>query len=445
MDHIFVPVGRRRVLVADVSRSADGNGIGYGIMLKRIERVLRFGQVMQIPVFFVRVPASINSAVFHPRSEDVEIIPQAGWKAHGLRCVWAVTAPFRFGSPWLWTRRTAARLLLGQVYVAVERSRCVPKALRRFVVRPRPLYRRLQAANAAYASLSSKSWKDAFKRHAVSRIRNAEQEGRELPLRLSLPADRERAAIEQALALGISLTAPLVTVHVRESGFRSTAGLRQRSWDTLRNARIESYAEALTALVVRGYTVVRLGDRTMTPIRLPGVVDLATAPARNEWLEAWCVLRSEFLVGCDSGPSWLAVLAGVPILTVNAIHFRDVARSHDRLICKLARVRATGKTLSLPEMLTEGYLRTGLQTEQYEHLDNSPSDIRDAVLDMIDVARDREEPSLAQHRFNSRLIELGRELPKRWTGLEGVAILRLPRGTLSRMFAEKYLAVPWSN
>ena len=87
MDHIFVPVGRRRVLVADVSRSADGNGIGYGIMLKRIERVLRFGQVMQIPVFFVRVPASINSAVFHLRSEDVEIIPQAGWKAHGLRCV----------------------------------------------------------------------------------------------------------------------------------------------------------------------------------------------------------------------------------------------------------------------------------------------------------------------------------------------------------------------
>jgi hypothetical protein len=33
---------------------------------------------------------------------------------------------------------------------------------------------------------------------------------------------------------------------------------------------------------------------------MPGVVDLATSPARTEALEAWCVLRSHFLIGSDS-------------------------------------------------------------------------------------------------------------------------------------------------
>ena len=75
----------------------------------------------------------------------------------------------------------------------------------------------------------------------------------------------------------------------------------------------------------------------MTPVQQPGVVDLATSPWRSEWLEVWCVQRSDFLVGCDSGPSWLAFLLDVPILTVNAVHFRDIERRQDRFICKRVR------------------------------------------------------------------------------------------------------------
>ena len=243
--------------MADVRCSADGKGVGYGTMLIRIERALRFGQVMGVPVLFVRPAKSINTAVFHLRSDDVEIISPESWRALWLKCVWFATAPFRIGSPWLWTRRTVARALLGPVYEGVERSRYLPRAVRRFVVRPRPIYRRLRAANAAYAFLSSTLWRQTFKQQASKRLRDAEHQGIEMPLRLALPADRERAVIEQASALGIGLTTPLVTVHVHESGYRSAAGLRQRRWDVLRNAQIETCFEAFSALVERGYTVVR--------------------------------------------------------------------------------------------------------------------------------------------------------------------------------------------
>jgi putative glycosyltransferase (TIGR04372 family) len=427
------------VLVVDVCSSPDGHGVGYGIMLKRIERALRFGAAVKVPVFYVREATTINRAVFQLRSEDVEILPRSGWQALWLRGVWNATAPFRLGAPALWFQRLLARTVVGSLYERVERSRRLPRRLRRFILRPRAIYRRLKAANAQYAERSSKAWQRTFKEHASRRLRDAERAGHEMPLRLSLPVDREREAAALAGALGIGPDDRIVTLHVRESGYRATAGLRQRPLDDLRNARIETYGEAMNALVERGFTVVRLGDPTMTPVTAQGVVDLATSDRRTEWLETWCIQRSAFLIGCDSGPSWLAFLLGVPVLTVNALHFRDIARPADRLICKHARARDTGRVLTISEMLTEDYLRTGLDQSRYEQLDNQPADIADAVIDMIDAARGREEMTAAQQRFNDRLRTLGLEVPHEWSGLTGVAFVRQPRGAISRRFAEKYL------
>ncbi len=437
MDHLLLRLGHRRILIVDACSSPEGHGIGYGILLKRIDKVLTLARAAKASVFYVREATAINTAVFRVQSEDVRVLPQAGWRAAGLRALWAVTAPFRLGSPWLWAKRLAARALLGSFHDRLERSPRVPRAIRQFVARPRPFYDRLRRANAAYSERSASAWKHTYMQHVYRprRVRDVEDE----PLRLSLPPDHEREAAARALALGIRPTDRVVTVHVRETGYRSSAGLRQRDWDVLRNARIETYFEAFDALVERGYAVVRLGDPTMTPVDRPGVVDLATSPQRTEWLEAWCVLRSEFLIGCDSGPSWLAVLAGVPVLTANAIHFRDMVRPTDRVVCKLARDRSTGEVLSLLEMLTERYLRTGLDMAKYEHLDNTPKDLAQAVLDMIDVVRGDERLSLPQRRFNRALVVLGRESPRDWGSLEGIGCIRRPRGALSRRFVKKYL------
>ncbi|OFW17141.1 MAG: hypothetical protein A3H29_01095 [Acidobacteria bacterium RIFCSPLOWO2_02_FULL_67_21] len=439
MDHLLLRLGTRRILIADVCSSADGHGVGYGILLKRIDKVLMLARAAGASVFYSREATAINTAVFRLSSEEVRVLPQSGWQAGGLRAVWAVTAPFRLRSPWLWAKRLIARALLGSFHDRLERSPRVPRAVRQFVGRPRPLYERLRRANGTYAERSAAAWKHTYMQHVYRPLRVKGRGVEAEPPRLWLPPDREREAVAQASVLGIGPADRIVTVHVRETGYRSAAGLRQRDWDVVRNARIETYVEAFTALVARGYVVVRLGDPTMAPVELAGVVDLATSPERTEWLEAWCVLRSEFLIGCDSGPSWLAVLAGVPVLTVNAIHFRDIARPTDRFICKLARDRSTGETLSLLEMLTERYLRTGLDMEKYEHLDNTPKDIAQAMLDMIDVMGGEERLSLPQRRFNRALVALGRELPRDWSGLEGIGCIRRPRGALSRRFAKKYL------
>jgi putative glycosyltransferase (TIGR04372 family) len=442
VDHQLVRVGGRQILIVDVAASDDGHGVGYGIILKRIRRALLFGAAMRVPVFYAREARSINTAVFRLHSPDVEILPRTGWTSRRLRATWVVTAPFRFGAPGLWLRRMLARVLLGSAYPALEQARWLPTSVRRVLLRPRRWQRALKQANSAYASLTSRGWRQTFE-HASARMREGEARGTPLQLRLALPPEHEREAARQAAVAGLGPADRIVTVHVREAGYRSAAGLRQRDWDVLRNARIETYQAAFAALVARGYTVVRLGDPTMTPVRQPGVVDLATSTLRTEWLEAWCVHRSQFLIGCDSGPSWLAFLLNVPLLTVNALHFRDVARPFDRIVCKLPVDRATGQRLSVSEMLTEAYMREGLNTTRFDHHDNAPADLSDAVLDMLDVVHGAETPSPAQGEFRQRLVELGRRQQRDWRAVTGITFASQPRGTLSRRFADKYwLSVP---
>ena len=45
----------------------------------------------------------------------------------------------------------------------------------------------------------------------------------------------------------------------------------------------------------------RIGDSTMTPLDHPGVLDLAKSTKRTELLELYCLMRSELLLGCESG------------------------------------------------------------------------------------------------------------------------------------------------
>jgi len=409
------------------------------MMLIRMRRVLLVGQMLRVPVFFVPSRQALNTTVTSLECDDPVIIAPGSWTARGLTALWWIAAPFRVGHPWLWIQRTIAGVVAGRLYDAIERSKWMPRRVRRFLMRQGPVYRRLKRAIRAYAARSDARWTHVYRDRALLRRRALEAAGEPVaPIRLRLPADCEQQAAREAAALGIDPAAPIVTVHVRESGYRSASGLRQRSWDEVRNARIATFRPAFRALVKRGYTVVRLGDATMTPVRMPGVVDLATSPERSQWLDIWCTMRCEFLIGCDSGPSWLAVLLGIPVLTVNAVHFRDLSRPTDRILCKLARDRATGATLSVSEMLTEDFLRIGFRGDRFECIDNTQADIRRAVVDMIEMVHGRERRSSWQHQFNRRLREVARRGLAGRSALEGVAVMGRARGTLSRTFAKQY-------
>src|SRR5690348_4017833 len=118
MNHLVLRAGRRGVLIADVAESADGHGIGYGIMLKRLDKALWYAQATGLSLFLVRESA-INRVVFRLESDDVRILPRRGPRAGLLKALWYAAAPFRIGAPWLWLRATVARMVLSQIYARV--------------------------------------------------------------------------------------------------------------------------------------------------------------------------------------------------------------------------------------------------------------------------------------------------------------------------------------
>ena len=205
------------------------------------------------------------------------------------------------------------------------------------------------------------------------------------PLTFRLHGSWEREAREAASQLG--LAGRIATLHVRESGFKIAEGTNDTEADALRNARIEMYCLAIDYLVTRGFTVVRIGDRSMTPVKLDGVVDLATSRARSDFLELWLLMHSELFIACDSGPYMASLLTPAPCLAVNVTNVIGAypLRSRERYILKRVWDQLHGRFLSLSEMLSEGYFATRKDSSRYAVVDNTPEEICEAVAETLEV------------------------------------------------------------
>lgn len=265
------------------------------------------------------------------------------------------------------------------------------------------------------------------------------------PLEVRLPRQSEQDCHRRLQELGLAPDARVVTLHVRESGYKASVGQVDRDKDVARNARIETYLEAIDWLVARGYAVVRFGDSSATPLQLPGVIDLATSPLRTPEAEIWCVLRSRFFIASDSGPLNLSVLTGVPCLAVNITHPIGAypLRGHDRYILKHTIDAETGQELTLAEMLTPEHIMDRWAPGRTVFRDNTPAEIREAVEEIEAAVNDGRSPGPAQRAFRERVCAfLDTEYGRKKQKLDRQAGFYLGDGWIGEEFARRGLAVP---
>jgi putative glycosyltransferase (TIGR04372 family) len=261
------------------------------------------------------------------------------------------------------------------------------------------------------------------------------------PLVMRLPAAVDDQARGKARELGLE-PARLVAVHARESGFKAGAG-GESAADAMRNARIESYLPAIDRLIAGGFTVVRIGDSSMSPLVHAGVVDLATSAARTDALELWVLLHAALFVAGDSGPFAAAQLSPAPCLAVNVTNVLGgyPVRRSDRYILKRVFDRERDRELTLREMLDEEYFLGRKDLSRYRVIDNTADEIAAAVDEMLDVLEGRQEPSSSQALFhewadaayNSPVVAMKR------TRKGEPARQLLGDGLLGRVFADQML------
>ena len=437
MQHLDIRFGGQRYLLCDPQTTPHGRPAGYGSVLRHLDQVLRSAAALGATLFLIRPARPLNAAVYDIDSPDVRIIGQGGWRASVLRAVWRVATPVRCGAPSIWFAAGAASRMRAIVEAAKHRARRrgwrkLDRALDRLGHRCRLVAHR-------YEERVNAAWHDVF---AEARERARTTGAKRHRVRLRLRPDAQRAVDQLAQQAGIDPGRPMVTLHVRESGYRQRPAARQQGFDHLRDARIATYRVAMAWLVERDYQVVRIGDRSMTACPWPGVVDLATAPWRTDAFELWAVLNSRFFVTGDSGPYHLARLAGAPCLSVNVVRLGyNTVGVRDRYIAKRVFDPVQGRFLSISEQLSEAFVGSPLDLDRYQWVDNTPDDIREAVEDMVALL---DNPGQAWTPVQQRHDQLLADLAARWKPYRVVAQSLLCRygggGTISPRFAARYLA-----
>lgn len=147
---------------------------------------------------------------------------------------------------------------------------------------------------------------------------------------------------------------------------------------------------AIQEIVARGGWVIRIGDSSMTPLpAMPQVIDYVHHPLKSWRLDIVLCAKARFVLGSTSGICLVSSIFGVPAAIANMVPTADRwFRPGDLSIPKLTWSESENRLLSLDESFAYPlgcyrYARqwkdTGLRV-----VDNSPEDIRDLAVEMMD-------------------------------------------------------------
>lgn len=206
-----------------------------------------------------------------------------------------------------------------------------------------------------------------------------------------------------------------VCLHSRESGYLGEEKAGLPNHNSYRNTDIGTFIPAAREIVARGGWVIRVGDPSMRP--LPPherMIDYALDDdVRCDWMDMFLCAENRFFLGTGSGLVLVATAFGKPVIMTNMTPMSHTSFSgYDIFLPKLFRRRADGRILDLESSLSPP-LRDLVHGDQiaafgYEVVDNTPDDIRDATLEMIERLEGRdagETPDEERQRQLRRLFD----------------------------------------
>jgi putative glycosyltransferase (TIGR04372 family) len=185
-------------------------------------------------------------------------------------------------------------------------------------------------------------------------------------------------------------------LHIREGGYHGDGPGTTRQH---RSANVGDYLDAIAEVTTRGGAVVRLGDRSMTPLKgLPGVFDYAHSDIKSAEMDLFLCAEARLFIGTTSGLTSAVQALGTPMLLVNCIS-NDCQFWHDKtdFTLRLVHDRRTNRYLSLRETYRQPLqsllidiallARRGLEIHA-----NQPQDIAAAVAYKLDCMNKKQLP-----------------------------------------------------
>lgn len=184
---------------------------------------------------------------------------------------------------------------------------------------------------------------------------------------------------------------PFVCILVRDSAYlasqklNTSGDINQWSYHNYRDSNIDSYVEAVNALLQKGYWVIRMSKISNQRLSLTHerFIDYPFIEDQDDLYDVWLSVNCSFFVSTATGIDIVPWVYGRPIVYVNALPLIAGAFPINHIwVPKHLRWKETGNRLTLKEHCSHGYAETkGYLTAQIAIEDLSPAEITAAVME----------------------------------------------------------------
>ncbi len=231
---------------------------------------------------------------------------------------------------------------------------------------------------------------------------------------LSFTEEEEQFGEEQLMKMGITSQTPFVCFIGRDETYMQNF-IPTRSWSyhDYRNMDIQNFKSAVSELVERGYTVIRMGHLVKEAFSMehPKLIDYATK-YRTDFLDVYLCAKCKFFINGNSGIQAIAsVNFRIPTLHVNFVPIGQLPpyREHIFFIPKKLWLVQERRFMTFREIFNSDVYRYG-KSEQYEKagievIENTENEIAAVVKEFDDylngVWQTTEEDEILQKRFRT--------------------------------------------
>ena len=238
---------------------------------------------------------------------------------------------------------------------------------------------------------------------------------------------------EQLSKIGIPKNSWFVSLHVRDAGFKLGSHLAKDEFDAYRNADIDNYKLAIQTIINSGGIVIRVGDPNMKNISpIEGMFDYAHSDVRSNRMDIFLFSQCRFFIGVSSGPILNPILFGVPAIMTNFMPISGRPHASNCLfIPKHLWLKKENRYANYPEILSSDlgriYTPHGYEEKNVDVIENSPEEINEVVIEMLD----RLEGRFTYSKEDDERQEKLRELYRKYSGYGDL-------GRIGNKFIKKY-------
>jgi len=183
-----------------------------------------------------------------------------------------------------------------------------------------------------------------------------------------------------------------------------------------RDSRIQDSLPAMEALVERGITCIRMGAVVLDELSSdnPRIVDYPFTEIRSDFMDLFLISKAQFMVSTGTGIDQVAPMFRVPLVLVNVVDWGNI----DQYTVEQVPLFIPKKLFSINLKRNLSCAETtalGAQEWQYDAqfleakiqiVNNSPAEIKDTVIEMLDLVNGSRLVSRADNRRQERFERL---------------------------------------